>query len=114
MSINGDYQASKIGSTSVVAFNGSAGAAVSVELINASSDQELIVSQSFVIRVTTDARIRQGNVDTVVTATSGLMLAAGTYWRVDVEYARERYLSVLGATAAGGNIEYTSITEVAV
>lgn len=110
MSLSGNYQTSKLGATTITAFNGSAGAAVNVALQAASSATAAFVATSYVIRVTKDCRVLQGTTTTVVTATTGFMLSSSAYWRIDVESDDERCISVLGDTTTAGSVEVTRIT----
>lgn len=111
MSFQGEYETSKVGPTTVIAFNATGGAVKVVRLRAATSTKRT----SFAIRALTgDLRIRQGATGVTISATDpGLMISTTLRWRVDVESETEALLAFVGDTATVGSIEITKISDCA-
>ena len=106
MSLNREYETSKAGPTTIIAFTATA-LRIRLALASATGFQK----RSFAIRVTTAARILQGNKDVSATATTGMYLTTSLRWRIDVDSAEDAFLSILRDTA-NGNIEITRISDI--
>lgn len=110
MSFQGEYETSKVGPTTVIAFNATGGAVKRV-LLRPLGGKRV----SFAIRALTgDLRIRQGDSAVTISASDpGLMVSTTLRWRVDVESDSEAYLAFVGDTSTTGSIEITKISDCA-
>lgn len=111
MSFRGEYETSKVGPTTVITFNATAGVVKVVRLRPATSNKPV----SFAIRALTgDLRIRQGATGVTISASDpGLLVSTTLRWRVDVESETEALLAFVGDTSTAGSIEITKISDCA-
>lgn len=111
MSFGGEYETSKVGPTTVITFNATAGVVKVVRLRPADSIQKL----SFAIRVLTgNLRIRQGATDVTISADDpGLLVSTTLRWRIDVELETEALIAIKGDTSTAGSIEITKVSDAA-
>lgn len=110
MSFGGEYETSKIGPTTRIAFNATAGVVKVIKLKPSGGKKT-----SFAIRARSfAARVRQGTSAATISATDvGLQISTTLRWRVDVEADTEIYLAVVGDEATGGDLEITKISDCA-
>lgn len=102
MSLDREYETSKIGPTVTIAFTNTAQKRIRLTTQN---------RRSFRIRATVDVRVRQGDKDVATSntgASKGMLLETTYLWRIDVDDQLEAFIAIQGESASG-DIEITSI-----
>jgi hypothetical protein len=104
------YERSKIGPTVSLAFTD--GGSTRVELLDDTDAQANKVAPSvFMVRVTADVHLRQGN-NAVEASISDLLLPEDSYYQLLAEDARDNHLAAIGPSGSSGTVYLTKVSDV--